>query len=67
MTQDVVEEMLAKGQLPNLAALKSRGGYSPLTPTVPAHFTGPETTVKAMLAAVLLLSAPGSVGVMTMG
>jgi predicted AlkP superfamily phosphohydrolase/phosphomutase len=33
----VVEEMLAKGQLPNLSALKSRGGYSPLTPTVPAQ------------------------------
>src|ERR1700720_163238 len=33
----IVEEMLAKGQLPNLAALKSRGGYSPLTPTVPAQ------------------------------
>ena len=33
----VVEEMLAKGQLPNLAALKARGGYSPLTPTVPAQ------------------------------
>ena len=25
----VVEEMLARGQLPNLAALKARGGYSP--------------------------------------
>jgi predicted AlkP superfamily phosphohydrolase/phosphomutase len=33
----IVEEMLAKGQLPNLAALKARGGYSPLTPTVPAQ------------------------------
>ena len=33
----VVEEMLARGQLPNLAALKARGGYSPLTPTVPAQ------------------------------
>jgi predicted AlkP superfamily phosphohydrolase/phosphomutase len=33
----VVEEMLGKGQLPNLAALKVRGGYSPLTPTVPAQ------------------------------
>ena len=33
----VVEAMLAKGQLPNLAALKERGGYSPLTPTVPAQ------------------------------
>lgn len=33
----VVEGMLANGQLPNLAALKQRGGYSPLTPTVPAQ------------------------------
>ncbi len=33
----VVEEMLAAGRLPNLAALKKRGGYSPLTPTVPAQ------------------------------
>src|ERR1700720_2224726 len=33
----IVEEMLAKGQLPNLAALKARGGYSPLIPTVPAQ------------------------------
>jgi len=33
----VVEEMLARGQLPNLAALKARGGYAPLTPTVPAQ------------------------------
>ncbi len=29
--------MLADGRLPNLAALKARGGYSPLTPTVPAQ------------------------------
>ena len=33
----VVEAMLASGRLPNLAALKSRGGYSPLTPTIPAQ------------------------------
>ncbi len=33
----VVEEMLARGRLPNLAALKARGGYSPLTPTIPAQ------------------------------
>ncbi len=33
----VVEQMLAAGRLPNLAALKQRGGYSPLTPTVPAQ------------------------------
>jgi predicted AlkP superfamily phosphohydrolase/phosphomutase len=33
----VVEEMLGKGRLPNLAALGKRGGYSPLTPTVPAQ------------------------------
>jgi predicted AlkP superfamily phosphohydrolase/phosphomutase len=33
----LVEQMLAKGELPNLAALKTRGGYSPLTPTVPAQ------------------------------
>jgi predicted AlkP superfamily phosphohydrolase/phosphomutase len=33
----VVEQMLAAGRLPNLAALKRRGGYSPLTPTVPAQ------------------------------
>ncbi|HEV2065052.1 MAG TPA: alkaline phosphatase family protein, partial [Thermoanaerobaculia bacterium] len=33
----VVEEMMSKGRLPNLAALGKRGGYSPLTPTVPAQ------------------------------
>ena len=33
----LVEQMLAAGQLPELAALKARGGYSPLTPTVPAQ------------------------------
>lgn len=33
----VVEEMLAAGRLPNLDALKKRGGYSPLTPTLPAQ------------------------------
>lgn len=33
----IVEDMLAKGELPNLAALKARGGYAPLTPTVPAQ------------------------------
>ena len=33
----VVEGMLASGRLPNLAALRQRGGYSPLTPTVPAQ------------------------------
>ncbi|HEY7575589.1 MAG TPA: alkaline phosphatase family protein, partial [Thermoanaerobaculia bacterium] len=33
----VVEQMLAAGRLPNLEALKRRGGYSPLTPTVPAQ------------------------------
>ena len=33
----IVEDMLARGELPNLAALKARGGYSPLTPTVPAQ------------------------------
>ncbi len=33
----IVEQMLAEGRLPNLAALKQRGGYSPLTPTVPAQ------------------------------
>lgn len=33
----IVEEMLAKGGLPNLAVLKARGGYAPLTPTVPAQ------------------------------
>jgi predicted AlkP superfamily phosphohydrolase/phosphomutase len=33
----VVEQMLAAGRLPNLAALKARGGYSPLLPTVPAQ------------------------------
>lgn len=33
----IVEQMLARGELPNLAALKARGGYSPLTPTVPAQ------------------------------
>jgi predicted AlkP superfamily phosphohydrolase/phosphomutase len=33
----VVEGMMAKEQLPNLAALARRGGYSPLTPTIPAQ------------------------------
>src|SRR5215471_14746698 len=33
----IVEDMLARGELPNLAALKARGGYSPLLPTVPAQ------------------------------
>jgi predicted AlkP superfamily phosphohydrolase/phosphomutase len=33
----IVEEMLARGELPNLAALRARGGYAPLTPTIPAQ------------------------------
>jgi predicted AlkP superfamily phosphohydrolase/phosphomutase len=33
----VVEQMLAAGRLPNLSALRARGGYSPLVPTVPAQ------------------------------
>src|SRR5438876_779671 len=33
----IVEGMLAAGRLPNLAAVQKRGGYSPLTPTVPAQ------------------------------
>ncbi len=33
----VVEEMLGKGELPGLAELRMRGGYSPLTPTIPAQ------------------------------
>ncbi len=33
----VVAQMLAAGRLPNLEALRRRGGYSPLTPTVPAQ------------------------------
>jgi predicted AlkP superfamily phosphohydrolase/phosphomutase len=33
----IVEDMLSRGELPNLAALKRRGGYAPLTPTVPAQ------------------------------
>jgi predicted AlkP superfamily phosphohydrolase/phosphomutase len=33
----VVEEMLGKGELPGLAQLQKRGGYSPLTPTIPAQ------------------------------
>ena len=33
----VVEEMMASGRLPNLDALRKRGGYSPLTPTLPAQ------------------------------
>ena len=33
----LVEQMLAAGQLPALSALRERGGYSPLTPTVPAQ------------------------------
>ncbi len=31
----LVEGMMASGRLPNLAALASRGGYTPLTPPVP--------------------------------
>ena len=33
----ITEQMMAAGRLPNLAALKARGAYSPLTPTVPAQ------------------------------
>jgi hypothetical protein len=33
----LVEQMMAAGRLPRLAELKARGGYSPLTPTVPAQ------------------------------
>ena len=33
----VVEDMMAAGRLPNLSALRKRGGYSPLVPTVPAQ------------------------------
>src|SRR5262249_25436690 len=33
----IVEKMMAEGRLPRLAELKARGGYSPLTPTVPAQ------------------------------
>ena len=33
----IVQQMLAAGRLPNLSALKGRGGYSPLVPTVPAQ------------------------------
>ena len=33
----IVEQMLAAGRLTNLAALRARGGYSPLLPTVPAQ------------------------------
>jgi predicted AlkP superfamily phosphohydrolase/phosphomutase len=33
----LVEEMMSRGELPNLSALAKRGGYSPLTPTVPAQ------------------------------
>jgi len=33
----IVEDMMAAGRLPNLSALKKRGGYSPLVPTVPAQ------------------------------
>jgi predicted AlkP superfamily phosphohydrolase/phosphomutase len=33
----IVEGMLAAGRLPHLAALKQRGGYSPLIPTIPAQ------------------------------
>ena len=33
----IVEEMLGRGELPNLAELRSRGGYAPLTPTIPAQ------------------------------
>lgn len=37
MDAQIVEQMMAAGRLPNLAAIKGRGGYSPLTPTVPAQ------------------------------
>jgi len=37
MDAGIVEQMMAAGRLPNLAALKARGGFSPLTPTVPAQ------------------------------
>src|SRR3984893_46862 len=33
----IVEQMMAAPPLPHLTALKNRGGYSPLTPTVPAQ------------------------------
>jgi predicted AlkP superfamily phosphohydrolase/phosphomutase len=33
----VVSDMMAVGRLPNLSALKARGAFSPLTPTVPAQ------------------------------
>lgn len=33
----VVERMLARGELPNLSDLGKRGGYAPLTPTIPAQ------------------------------
>ena len=33
----IVEEMLDRGELPNLAELRGRGGYAPLTPTIPAQ------------------------------
>lgn len=33
----VVEQMLARGELPHLDALRKRGGYSPLVPTIPAQ------------------------------
>jgi predicted AlkP superfamily phosphohydrolase/phosphomutase len=33
----VVDQMLARGELPNLEALRRRGGYSPLVPTIPAQ------------------------------
>jgi predicted AlkP superfamily phosphohydrolase/phosphomutase len=33
----VTQEMLAAGRLPNLAKLAQQGGFSPLTPTVPAQ------------------------------
>jgi predicted AlkP superfamily phosphohydrolase/phosphomutase len=33
----IVEKMMGQGRLPSLAALRARGGYSPLTPTVPAQ------------------------------
>ena len=33
----IVEQMLSDGRLPNLAALRARGGYSPLIPTIPAQ------------------------------
>lgn len=37
MDAGIVEHQMAKGKLPNLAALKAKGGFTPLLPPIPAQ------------------------------